>query len=301
MASKMGITGVRSVDFGVPDLEAAVKFYEEVWGLTAVAKEADRAFLRGTGPDFYIVALHRTPESKLLRVDLSIESRAKADALHASLKKAGVTALGAPGPIAEPGGGYGFSFRDPVENRVFRVVAEAKTHADCADVRDRPRKLSHVVLNSPDRTAAFFIEQLGFRLVDQTKTITFLNCGSDHHSLALFFSKGHSVNHVAFEMPDLDSVMSATGRMVEHGEEIGWGVGRHGPANNVFCYFVGPGGFVIEYTSDVEQIDDSYKVGGPDDWSFPNGRRDQWGLAKPTPRLRSAETAVGFSDRLFPG
>ena len=26
----MGITGVRSVDFGVPDLEAAVKFYEEV-------------------------------------------------------------------------------------------------------------------------------------------------------------------------------------------------------------------------------------------------------------------------------
>ena len=170
-----------------------------------------------------------------------------------------------------------------------------------ADVRDRPRKLSHVVLNSPDRTAAFFIEQLGFRLVDQTKTITFLNCGSDHHSLALFFSKGHSVNHVALEMPDLDSVMSATGRMVEHGEEIGWGVGRHGPANNVFCYFVGPGGFVIEYTSDVEQIDDSYKVGGPDDWSFPNGRRDQWGLAKPTPRLRSAETAVGFSDRLFPG
>ena len=37
-----------------------------------------------------------------------------------------------------------------------------------------------------------------------------------------------------------------------------WGVGRHGPGNNVFSYFVEPNGFVTEYTTEVEQVDDTY-------------------------------------------
>ncbi len=299
MKTKSGINGVRSVDFGLPDLESATRFYEELWGLTVVAKSPDSVYLRATGPDFYVLALHRHPEPRMLRVDFAIESRAKADTLHASLKQAGVE-VGELGPIADPGGGYGFSFRDPVEGRVFRVVADAAKHIDCEDVADRPRKIAHVVLNSPDRQAAFFVEQLGFKIIDQSRTITFLNCNSDHHSLALYISSGaSSFNHLAFEVPDLDSVMSATGNMVEHGEEIGWGVGRHGPCDNVFCYFVGPGGFIVEYTAEVEQVDESYRVKGPEEWNFRRGRRDQWGLALPTKRMHNPETKVPFSDVLF--
>ncbi|MCC6473106.1 MAG: VOC family protein, partial [Burkholderiales bacterium] len=268
MTSKTGITGVRSVDFGLPDLETAARFYEDVWGLAPVAGSDDRIYLRGTGPDFYILALHRNPEPKLLRIDLNIESRARADALHASLAAAGLAEITPPGSISEPGGGYGFTFRD-AEGRVMRVLAEAERHAACADRADFPRKITHVVLNSPDRTAAFFTEQLGFRLIDQTGTITFLCCGSDHHSIALYWTPSPSANHVAFEMPDLDSVMRGAGRMLDHGHEIAWGVGRHGPANNVFCYFIGPGGFVIEYTSEVEQVDENYKAGTPQDWTWP--------------------------------
>jgi catechol 2,3-dioxygenase len=37
-----------------------------------------------------------------------------------------------------------------------------------------------------------------------------------------------------------------------------WGVGRHGPGNNVFSYFIEPNGFVTEYTTEVDQVDDSY-------------------------------------------
>ena len=45
--------------------------------------------------------------------------------------------------------------------------------------------------------------------------------------------------------------------------QIEWGVGRHGPGNNVFAYFIGPVGIVVEYTAEVLQVDDSYVLRGP--------------------------------------
>jgi len=297
MKTKTGINGIRSAHFGLPDLDAAVRYYED-FGLSIVQRSDDVIYLRGTGPDYYVLALHRHFEPRMLAVDFSIETRAHADALHSSLAQAG-TAVSPLETFSDPGGGYGFSFRDPGEGRVFRVISEPARHMDTEDMPDRPRKVAHVVLNTPDRDAPFFVNQLGFKVIDRTKTITFLNCNDDHHSLAFYVSVASSFNHLALEVPDIDSVMSATANMVERGEEIGWGVGRHGPCDNVFCYFVGPGGFVVEYTTEVEQVDESYVVKGPEEWNFRPGRRDQWGLAFPTPRLRSAEARVAFSDAMF--
>lgn len=293
------ITGVRSVDFGVSDLESAARFYEDVWRLKAVSSGPQSVYLRGTGPNYYILGLHRRPASELLRIDLGAATPADVDAFYGSLRAADLAAIDAPAQIPEPGGGYGFAFRDR-EGRVMRILAGDQKHADAADQPDRPRKISHVVLNSPDRAGRFFIDRLGFKLSDQTGRITFLRCGSDHHSMALFKSESMSLNHVAFEMPDLDSVMRGSGRMRDHGHEIEWGVGRHGPANNVFSYFIGPGDFVIEYTSDVDQIDDSYKVGTPEDWKWPPGRIDRWGVHYgPSQRLHDSEVKVGYTSALI--
>ena len=52
-------------------------------------------------------------------------------------------------------------------------------------------------------------------------------------------------------MPDLESVMRGAGRVKDAGHPIEWGVGRHGPGNNVFAYFAGPEEFPIEITGDV--------------------------------------------------
>ena len=38
MKTKTGIDGVRSVHFGLPNLEEAVRFYEEIWGLRVVER-----------------------------------------------------------------------------------------------------------------------------------------------------------------------------------------------------------------------------------------------------------------------
>ena len=57
--------------------------------------------------------------------------------------------------------------------------------------------------------------------------------------------------------------------------------------NNIFAYFVDPNGYVIEYTAEVQQVDDSYKVGMPEDWDRPPGTRVTTG-ASPTAHLTNA-------------
>lgn len=90
--------------------------------------------------------------------------------------------------------------------------------------------------------------------------------------------------------------MRGGGRMKDAGYGIEWGPGRHGPGDNAFNYFVGPAGFVIEYTADVEQVDDSYQARGPADWTWPAGRSDQWGIsAPPSARLKEAQRQIGFA------
>ena len=79
--------------------------------------------------------------------------------------------------------------------------------------------------------------------------------------------------------------------MKDNGWPIEWGVGRHGPGNNVLAYFVGPHDVPIEYTAEVDQVDDSYKAGGPDDWKWPPGRTDRWGVTAPaSERLHAAQS-----------
>jgi catechol 2,3-dioxygenase len=104
------------------------------------------------------------------------------------------------------------------------------------------------------------------------------------------------MNHIAFLMPDLESVMRGAGRMIDRGYPIGWGVGRHGPGDNVFAYFVDPMGFVIEHTAEVLQVDDDYAFRGPDEWTWPPGRTDQWGIAPPKPdSVKKAQLAIRFA------
>jgi catechol 2,3-dioxygenase-like lactoylglutathione lyase family enzyme len=125
--------------------------------------------------------------------------------------------------------------------------------------------------------------------------MAFMRCNSDHHSIALGDTDNDALNHIAFLMPDLESVMRGGGRMRDAGFGIEWGPGRHGPGNNAFNYFVGPFDLVIEYTADVQQIDDSYKTGQPSDWKWPEGRVDHWGISQPpSAKLKEAQRAVMF-------
>ena len=62
------------------------------------------------------------------------------------------------------------------------------------------------------------------------------------------------------------------------------------PGNNVFTYFIEPNGFVAEYTTELDQIDDAtYVPQGPEYWKKVMPMPDRWGTAgAPSNRMRAA-------------
>lgn len=291
------IAGLRSVALNVPDLARAEDFYTRVWNLDVVARTAGAIYLRGTGADHHLLSLHLGGEACEIRhVTLRARDRSALQAVAEASLRAGCSIHTPLASNSEPGKGEVVTVRDP-HGRLLQVVHGDETHRDAYAARDRPLRLAHVVLNSHDVAATqdFFEQALGFRLADRTRIMAFLNCNADHHSVALGDTDNDALNHIAFVMPDLESVMRGGGRMRDAGHEIEWGPGRHGPGDNAFNYFIGPFGEVIEYTADVQQIDDSYKAGGPDDWKWPAGRVDQWGISQPpSSRLKDAQRQVFF-------
>ena len=294
------ITGLRGVDLGVPDVAAHARFYTEVWRLSVAAERDGAVYLRGTGEYHHILSLQPREKPALLCVNLAASSRSDVDLLHARAKNAGAAQIGAPAAVREPGGGYGFAFLDP-EGRAVRVVAEDSRHADAGMAPDRPAKITHIVLNTPrqEEAAAFWTEALGFEVSDRS-LLTFIRCNSDHHSVAFHPGDSSTLHHIAFEMDGIDSVMRGAGRMRDAGHPIEWGLGRHGPGNNVFAYFVGPDDFVIEYTAEIEKVDASYRVREPREWAYPPGHSDLWGAtAPPSARMKAAQKKIQFAAGLF--
>ena len=293
------VTAVRSVELGVRDVGAAARFYNGVWNVDQVAEDNGARYFRGTGPEHHILALHEREEPALVRVNFAAPDRRSVDGLHGRLSTLDLPELGTPAALTGPGGGYGFAFEDK-EGRRFAVSSDLDTHDDDADARDRPRKISHCVLNAADMegSIAIFTDGLGFTVSDRTGFLCFLRCNSDHHSIALGPGSAPTLHHIAFEMADLDSVMRGAGRMREAGYPIEWGVGRHGPGANVFSYFLGPDDYVIEYTAEVEQVDDSYPKRSAEYWASlnPPGRSDRWGVTDPpSERMKAAQSRIAFA------
>jgi len=288
------ITALRSVELSAPDIAAAIVFYTQVWGLEVVAEAEQKVFLAATGEDFHVLELTPGPIG-LRKMTFRVRGAEDLDRLRQATTEAGCALLRSLGPVAAPSGGTGFVARMPEGLALEFVHGDHRKPARI--LADRPTRLAHVNLNTRtiEALTSFYQTVLGFRLTDRSKLMAFLCCNSDHHAVVLAEAPVDGLNHVAFLMPDLESVMRGSGRMIDHGYPIGWGVGRHGPGDNVFAYFVDPSGFVIEYTAEVLQIDATYRQGGPKDWVWPPGRSDQWGIAPPkTEACKAAQLAVPF-------
>ena len=217
------------------------------------------------------------------------------DALYRQLSEKGAALRGAPAAYDGPHRRLRLRGGRPGQTGACASTADIALR-DADDVHAYPRKISHVVLNTPDMDGVqqWYEEMLGFRTSDYSADqMVFLRIGSDHHAIALVRAQYASVNHVAFEMPGIDSFMRGIGRMKQQGQVPSWGPGRHGPGNNPFAYFVSPSGFVIEFTSEVQQIDEATHE--PKVWSRTDPEAmDQWMTAgPPTPAQRAVHGPGG--------
>ena len=298
------VNALRSVEIGLPDVAAAEDFFVRTWNLAVAAREGGAVYLRGTGADHHLLALYPAAAPVLRSITLRSPSGAALDQIALNAAAHGGAVLADRAPVTGPGRGEAVVVRDP-QGRILRFVHGDARHADTLQHQDKPIRLAHAVLNSHDVAAAqpFYERALGLKLSDRTRIMAFIRIPQeglgDHHSIALADADNDCLNHIAFVMPELESVMRGGGRMRDAGYAIEWGPGRHGPGNNAFNYFVGPAGLVIEYTAEVEQVGDSHVARGPDDWKWPPGRVDQWGISQPpSARLKEAQRQIAFAPAL---
>lgn len=290
------VTALRSVELSTPDLEGSVRFYTTVWGLREAAREGGKVYLAATGSDHHVLELIAGETSLLRKMTFRVKSLEKLEELEQSLVASGCTLMRPLGPAGSPAGGERFVIREPQGSVMEFVFGDRRKPEEI--IANKPLRLAHVNINTSDIEAlsAFYQSVLGFRLTDRSKMMAFLCCNSDHHAVVLADAPVNGLNHIAFLLPDLESVMRGSGDVKDAGYPIGWGVGRHGPGDNVFAYFVDPAGVVIEYTAEVLQVDESYRFRGPSEWVWKAGRSDHWGIAPPkSEECKKAQVSVLFA------
>lgn len=283
---------LRSIELTLPDAGEAAAFLGGQWGMAEGERIGDTWYLRGSGPEAYLVALTEAAGRSVQTVTFT--GTAAAVAALAKRARAHGAVVEPVSAVDEPGGGEGVVVTGPDGER-FRFLSGVTWLEPLTGQADMPRRLTHVVLNATDAEASGdFVEQaLDFRVSDRTRGMVFVRCDDSHHSTAFARAGFASLNHIAFEMEDIDAVMRGVGRMRDIGLGAAWGPGRHGPGDNVFAYFIAPFGPVIEYSTAVEKVDETYVTGTPEDWTWPENRIDQWGLGGKDLK------ALGEAERLF--
>lgn len=302
------ITHLRHIDVAMPNFAEQRQFYTDPWGLTETAGDTGVSFLAAEGsPEQYVVRLREDAHKRTDLIAFGAAGAGDVDTLAAQLSAQGVRLVHEPKPLDTPGGGYAVRFFDN-EGRVVEVSADvaARRHRRIEAREPIPVRLSHVLMNSPtpEATVAWYIRHLGFRLSDtmclggRGEVIWFLRCNTFHHSFGIVRGPHAAFHHASFEMRGTDEFMRGTGRMRRMGIERLWGPGRHRAGDNSFSYFLDRAGNTVEYTTELEILDEDtwhphiYDLRDP-------ANADQWGTANEMDEFIAAKSHNDVDPGLF--
>jgi catechol 2,3-dioxygenase len=173
-----------------------------------------------------------------------------------------------------------FSFRDP-DGNVVVFGTRARSSNDNGEFL--PARLQHVAFRTPDvdRLVAFY-ETLGFVVSDRVECeegvlrACFLRSDREHHALALFRASDARFDHLSCETRDVGAVVAWADRMAKHGIAIHWGIGRHGPGNDLFFMVKDPDGNLLEISAELEQCPPERPPGR---WRHEQRTLNLWGNA----------------------
>ncbi len=282
MTAPHGSSGVRAVGvafvaFTAPDLDRARAFLLD-FGLVDAAQDSGVLHMTGHGPAPF---LYRVTQGEPGFAGLAFDL-ADSDALVQLADWAGVGIE----PLAAPGGGERIRLTDPDGFAVEAVAGgQARSGAIPAAARDwnnhaaKPRlrattrleaapahvqRLGHVVLGVTDfaRSEAWYKAHFGLLTSDEVATedggrmgaFLRLDLGdtpTDHHSLFLAETAGPAgFRHAAFEVSDMDDLMTGHDHLKARGHAAVWGIGRHVLGSQVFDYWCDPWGHMLEHWTD---------------------------------------------------
>lgn len=306
------ITRVRDMAYPrlqVPDLDRMEAFLMD-FGMTRAERRPGLLFMRGVGAEPYVHVIHEG-EPAFLGFALIAQSREELERLAATPGFSSVEVLDA------PGGGWRTTVRDPIglwvdvvygmepsdargslQPRTLNMGDAFQRIGSAQRIKAGPsriKRFGHIAINVPDPAAAlaWYHDRFGLIASDRVNlapgmpVAIFTRCDkgedpADHHSILFashMASNGVSgLNHLSWEVCDLDDVYAGNAHLAAKGRPHEWGVGRHLLGSQIFDYWRDPWGHIHEHWTDGDQFDASTPAG---DHSIDVGAVSQWGPNMP--------------------
>jgi catechol 2,3-dioxygenase-like lactoylglutathione lyase family enzyme len=306
----MPVTQIAGLLYGrlrSPDLDLAEQFLTD-FGLVRAERTPTALYMRGTGPAHHV---HVTELGEPGYVSLAWQAASHED-LARLAKMDGASGIES---LDEPGGGKRVRLTDPDGRQVEVVhgIAEVSSlqvqrPASNAGI-DRTerrgdlfripcgashvRRLGHVAVMTEnfDVTVPWYRNTLGLLCSDETYrgahdhlvgSFNRLDRGEDyvdHHIIYFMRGTPSGLNHLAFEVPDIDDVIVGHEHLESKGHRLTWGVGRHALGSQVFDYWFDPWGRVHEHWTDSDLLNGKSPSGFGESGVYTRG---PWGPYPPT-------------------
>jgi hypothetical protein len=306
----MATIKVKDLAYGrlrAPDLDAMEEFLTH-FGMCRAERTRDALYMRGTDPDHHI---HITELGEPAFVGFAYHADSEAD-LERLAATPGASAVE---DIDGPGGGKRVRLREPNGYQIevvhgIATLPSLDVERDLSNSGAEPlrragaplrltkspspvKRIGHGVLATPKvvETARWFQETLGFICSDdvyagEEENIigSFNRCDrgeeyTDHHTLFCIQNDQAGLNHLSFEIPDIDAVFMDHEYLTGLGKyEHMWGIGRHLLGSQVFDYWCDPWGRVHERWADTDRMN---VANGSNLISAEVGLGSQWGEAAP--------------------
>lgn len=256
--SPVNVSKLAYVGFETPDLDRLVEYYTRVLDFVLVESSPQAAFLT-TGVDHHCIVLTaggpkaRTAVGWEIREPLDDAARRLTDAGYRVERRSDVG----------PGTPDVLVLEEPDTGTVLHLMTDQEASDAGPPTRLRPTKLGHVASFVPtlEPMQSFYQDLLGFRWSDTIADFfVFLRCNADHHAANFMASRKYDgMHHIAYELRDVDHLVTMLDHLARHEYRLHWGPGRHGPGHNVFTYHRDPDGNVVELFTQLDMVVDEAK------------------------------------------
>ena len=247
------------IALGVRDLPRQADFYVNACGLQIVEQAAEHLYLRAAGNHHHVFELIGSDRG-LHHVAFEVVDDEELDRAVNVLNECGIRIELGLNREVEPGLGRLLRFRDPEGNIIELISNVRELDATYSGVPGKPLSLNHLILYAGDldKQQEFFVSVLGMRVTDTVpRLMTFLRCNANHHSFGFITLPRHGLQHAAFDVTNRAELSEVIVRLGDMGVRRVDGPGRHGPGNMLFTYFEDPEKNLLEWVTEVQQIDET--------------------------------------------
>ncbi len=290
-----------------PDLDHAEAFLTD-FGLVRSERTNSALYMRATDEQHH-VHITTLGEPRVLAIGFTADS-------PADLHRLASAAAGASDvqPLNEPGGGTCVRLREhngitievvhgvasvarlPTRVGIYNTGAARRRLGEYQRIDPRPsqvKRIGHAVISTPDIEAsvAWVGRHLGFRISENVhaddepdKLLASFNRADrgsdyvDHHIMMFGRHDRAGLNHVSFEVQDIDDLHAGHDWLNLQQHQHLWGIGRHLLGSQIFDYWRDPWGRVHEHWTDTDVLNEQTEARLV---SRSQGLRSQWGPQAP--------------------